>query len=69
MGEKVIKGLYEVYIDSQFNRNNILLPPELRKLEYSRERLVVDYISGMMDNFAIDEYKRYFGPASLDSLR
>lgn len=60
-GEKVIRGLFEVYLDDSFNKNNILLPPELRSIDEPKTRLVTDYISGMMDNYAIQEYEKYFG--------
>lgn len=60
-GEKVIRGLFEVYLDESFNKNNILLPPELRSIDEPKIRLVTDYISGMMDNYAIQEYEKYFG--------
>ncbi|SFU86426.1 dGTP triphosphohydrolase [Pseudoduganella namucuonensis] len=67
-GEKIIRGLFEVLTDRQYNRDNILLPPELRCLKDSRERLVIDYIAGMMDSFAAQEYEKYFGQGSLDAI-
>jgi predicted deoxyguanosinetriphosphate triphosphohydrolase len=67
-GEKVIKGLFEVYLDDSFNKGNILLPPELRSLNEPKERLVTDYVSGMMDNYAIQEYEKYFGEGSSDKI-
>ncbi len=74
-GERIIKGLFEVYTDSNFNRNLLLLPPEFRviandKLDDKkvRERVVIDYIAGMMDSFAVQEYQRYFGSSSLDNI-
>jgi dGTPase len=67
-GEKVIRGLFEVLSDKQYNRNGILLPPEIRCLKDSRERLVIDYIAGMMDSFAAQEYEKYFGKGSLDTI-
>jgi dGTPase len=67
-GEKVIKGLFEVYSDNSFNKGNILLPPELRNMEEPKQRLVTDYISGMMDNFAIQEYEKYFGVGSAEKI-
>ena len=67
-GEKIILGLYEVYSDKSYNKDNVLLPPELRKLEGSEDRVVIDYISGMMDSFAAQEYERYFGKGSAESL-
>lgn len=76
-GEKIIERLFEVYTDKQFNYKNSLLPPELRVLanavdddnaERMQQRLVIDYIAGMMDSFAMQEYKKYFGASSLDSI-
>ena len=60
-GERIIRGLFQVYTDESFNKDNLLLPAELRKLKSPKARLVTDYISGMMDNFAIQEYEKYFG--------
>ena len=70
MGDKVLTGLYEVYSDREYNRNGLLLPVEYRNTgnECDLKRSVVDYISGMMDAFAIKEYKKYYGPSSLESL-
>jgi len=70
LGEKVIKGLFQVYFDQQFNKDSMLLPPEYRlsSSEEERKRHVIDYIAGMMDSFAIQEYKKYFGANSLDPL-
>lgn len=65
-GEKIIRGLFEVYSDKTYNRNNKLLPPELRAIKDNNKRLVADYISGMMDYFAANEYEKYFGPGSVD---
>lgn len=67
-GENVIKGLFEVYLDDSFNKGNILLPPELRSIDEPKERLVTDYISGMMDNYAIQEYEKYYGAGSSEKL-
>ena len=67
-GEKIIRGLFEVLSDKQYNRNGILLPPEIRCLKDTRERLVIDYIAGMMDSFAALEYEKYFGKGSLDVI-
>ena len=63
-GENIIKGLFEVYADEDFNKGNILLPAEFRKNGASNERLVIDYISGMMDSYAEQEYEKYFGAGS-----
>jgi len=70
MGNKVISGLYNVYADDSFNKDGILLPVEYRNIDNDRnfKRSIIDYISGMMDSFAIDEYKKYYGSHSLDAL-
>ena len=67
-GEKIIKGLYEVLTDKKYNKGNILLPAELRHIKDPQERLVIDYIAGMMDSYAAQEYERYFGKGSLDKI-
>jgi len=68
IGEKVISGLYEVYSDDSFNKDGLLLPVEYRNVDNNGDfkRSIIDYISGMMDSFAIDEYKKYFGSSSLE---
>lgn len=67
-GEKILRGLFEVYSDEKYNKDNILLPPELRIYDESKERIVTDYISGMMDSFAAQEYEKYFGKGSLSQI-
>jgi predicted deoxyguanosinetriphosphate triphosphohydrolase len=67
-GEQIILGLFEVYSDEKYNKANILLPPELRSLNDCKTRLVTDYISGMMDSYAAQEYEKYFGKGSADKL-
>jgi len=67
-GENIIRGLFEVYNDESYNKDNILLPAELRSVPGCKTRLVTDYISGMMDSFAAQEYEKYFGKASADKL-
>ena len=67
-GEKVIRGLFEVYSDEVYNKDNILLPAELRTIKCDKGRIVTDYISGMMDSFAVQEYEKYFGKDSAENL-
>lgn len=67
-GAKIIRGLFAALCDKNFNENNILLPAELRALDYPKERLVADYIAGMMDAFAAQEYERFYGVNSLQAL-
>ena len=67
-GEKVLRGLFEVYSDETYNKNNILLPAELRIIDNCQGRIVTDYISGMMDSFATQEYEKYFGKGTTENL-
>lgn len=67
-GEKIIRGLFEVYCDSGFNKGAMLLPAELRNMDCSLGRKVSDYISGMMDAFAVQEYIKYFGDSAYRKL-
>ncbi|MFN1550214.1 deoxyguanosinetriphosphate triphosphohydrolase family protein [Vibrio natriegens] len=67
-GEQIIRGLFEVYSDEKYNKDNILLPPELRAINDCKTRLVTDYISGMMDSYAAQEYEKYFGTGSADKF-
>lgn len=67
-GEKIIRGLFEVYSDKKYNKGNILLPSELRSINDCKGRVVTDYISGMMDSYAAQEYEKYFGKGSAENL-
>ncbi|WP_221932282.1 dGTP triphosphohydrolase [Flavobacterium zepuense] len=67
-GEKIINGLFEVFSDKNYNKELSLLPAEYRNLidRDSDCRIICDYISGMMDSYAIQRYKKFFGENSLD---
>lgn len=68
-GETILKSLYEVYSDKQFNKNNNLLPPEYRSVSGEIEgRFIIDYLAGMMDSFALTTYKKFFGEPALDRI-
>ncbi len=69
-GEKVIKGLYEVYIDEKFNCGLKFMPAEYRICEDETERArnVIDFIAGMMDQFAVQEYTKYYGEGEFNKL-
>jgi dGTPase len=57
--EIFITRLFETYLHYPN-----LLPPKycLRIERFGLERTVCDYIAGMTDRFALDEYKRLFEP-------
>ena len=56
-GDKVINELYRL-----FDKNTHLLTPDYRCEDKPQEqsRLIVDFIAGMMDTFAIAQYETYF---------
>ncbi len=57
--KRFIKELFEVYIDRPE-----ALPPHIQKRipEDGVRRVVCDYIAGMTDRYALDEYKKLFDP-------
>jgi len=65
----IIRALFDSFLDDP-----LLLPPEAQRkateLEAEtgisgRARAVADYIAGMTDRYAIQEYERIFTPAKL----
>jgi dGTPase len=54
--ERILKNLFEIY-----RSNPRMLPPDFRALigRDGTERSVCDYISGMTDRFALDDWKRF----------
>jgi len=59
--DRIMSALFEVYMHEPRQ-----LPPHvLRRAEREGEpvaRAVADYIAGMTDRFALDEYKKLFDP-------
>ncbi len=57
--ERFLTILFENYL-----QNPTLLPASYqdRYEQYGKERVVCDYIAGMTDRYALDEYKRLFDP-------
>ncbi|HSH03336.1 MAG TPA: deoxyguanosinetriphosphate triphosphohydrolase [Anaerolineae bacterium] len=60
--ERFITGLFEAYV-----REPKMLPTSTQKLleHRSTHRVVTDYIAGMTDRFALDEWQRLFDPYRL----
>lgn len=57
-GEIVIRELFEYLSDHKYNKNGKLLPPEYRvENGLDLRRSVCDYISGMMDSYAISKHR------------
>lgn len=69
-GKIVLEGLYEVFSDKEFNKDNCLLPSAYQQYENEpeRKRMIIDYIAGMQESFAIEQYEKYFGADSLDKV-
>ncbi|MFQ5441367.1 MAG: deoxyguanosinetriphosphate triphosphohydrolase [Thermodesulfobacteriota bacterium] len=59
--ERIIKKLFNAYL-----REPRLLPPATHRLMEEegrgKERVICDYIAGMTDRFALNEYKKLFDP-------
>jgi dGTPase len=57
--ERFLTMLFGTYL-----QNPTLLPSSYQEKyeQYDRERVVCDYIAGMTDRYALDEYKRLFDP-------
>ena len=58
-GQRFLKSLFQVYLEKPAQ-----LPPEVlvRSKTEGLERALCDYLAGMTDRFAQDEYKRLFEP-------
>lgn len=65
-GEKIIKGLFEAFMDEKFNQDNKLLPIEFRS--QNKARAVTDYIAGMMDSYAIKVYGDIYGENAIHQI-
>jgi dGTPase len=64
---KRMRSKAKMVVERIFNANNenpMLLPKKYQqKIEHgSRERIICDYIAGMTDRYALDEYKKLFDP-------
>lgn len=58
-GKMVLTALFKIY-----SENPTLLPKKYEKMmeELGTARVICDYIAGMTDRYALDEYKRLFEP-------
>ncbi|MDA8407144.1 MAG: dNTP triphosphohydrolase [Deltaproteobacteria bacterium] len=67
--ELIIRDLFEILTNDKFNKDCALLPPEYRPQQRDGycdpRRLVIDYIAGMMDTFAIALHKKFMGEKPL----
>lgn len=64
-GEQIITTLLNIYVNIELNKHLYLLPPDYRTCNINDKRAiaqnVIDYVSGMMDDFAACEYERLTG--------
>ena len=60
--ERVLTELFNAYI-----REPAMLPNQFQSQidEKGKERTICDYLAGMTDRFAVDEYQRLFDPSLL----
>ncbi|PIS37323.1 MAG: deoxyguanosinetriphosphate triphosphohydrolase [Nitrospirae bacterium CG08_land_8_20_14_0_20_52_24] len=58
-GKMVLSALFNIY-----RENPTLLPQKYQRMieQAGRERVICDYIAGMTDRYALDEYKKLFEP-------
>ena len=57
--ERIIGAIFDIYA----NKPELLPPHYLTDRENTEgKRLICDYMAGMTDRFALDEYKRLFDP-------
>lgn len=65
VGTKDLTKLFNLFVNESYNKNGLLMPIEYRwddKTEQSEKiRKVLDYISGMMDTYAVEVYIKHFG--------
>ena len=56
---RFITSLFNIYLD----RPEQLPPTTLARLDMDdKKRVICDYIAGMTDRYALDEYKKFFEP-------
>jgi dGTPase len=55
---RFITALFDIYLDKPEQ-----LPPSThgRLKKEDKHRVICDYIAGMTDRYALDEYKKFFG--------
>ncbi len=58
-GKMVLSALFNIY-----QENPTLLPQKYQRMigHFGKERVICDYIAGMTDRYALDEYKKLFEP-------
>lgn len=65
VGTKVLTKLFELFMNDEYNKDGMLMPVEYRWDNYTskkeKTRKVLDYISGMMDTYAVEVYIKHFG--------
>ena len=65
VGTKILTKLFELFMNDEYNKEGMLMPVEYRwnskDNKETKARKVLDYISGMMDTYAIETYMKHFG--------
>lgn len=60
LGKHILNKLFQLYSDETFNKDLVLLPANYRFMEY-KNRNILDYLGGMTDIYAIQQYEKYYG--------
>lgn len=65
VGTQILTKLFELFMNDEYNKEGMLMPVEYRwnskDSKETKARKVLDYISGMMDTYAIEVYMKHFG--------
>jgi len=60
LGRHILNKLFDLYSDDEFNKKLVLLPANYRFPE-DKDTMILDYLGGMTDSYAIQQYEKYFG--------
>ena len=60
LGKYVLSKLYNLYNDEDFNKDLVLLPANYRATS-NKSSMILDYLGGMTDLYAIQQYEKYYG--------
>ncbi|RDZ11811.1 hypothetical protein C3744_19865 [Priestia megaterium] len=63
-----MKSLFNSFCDDTFNNDNLLLLVGFRGTEESKKRMIADYISGMMDSYAVQVFQNLYGKSASDII-
>ena len=63
--KRMLKDLFEIFLKEPDTLPSPWRMDATQATEAKRARIVCDYIAGMTDGFAMDEYRRLYDPEAL----